>query len=142
MLNKTKIPDSVLRTLVEYCAEKIGTRLSNLEINFRPSKSKKARIDGLAVRGEKIDQIEVAIPTPLDPIETAYGLVRVTLHELAHVRDYQANRKGANLPFTGYRNRIAHDDRPQEQRANQAVNSVVHDKRIDSIIHDLICFLD
>jgi hypothetical protein len=62
----------------------------------------------------------------LDVLDQAYGLWEVLAHECGHVADYQALDKGLEREFTYYRNpysrrKIAHDSRPQEQRANQYV---------------------
>jgi len=118
LTNKTRCPDSLLLPLILHAQQAIGIKTA---IAVLITQAHTERVTGYATRGLTV---KVSLPKcRYDAIECAYRFWRVLLHEFGHIKDY-----GTSLPFVYYRagrvNRMAHDTRPQEVRANQYVADV------------------
>lgn len=133
--NKTRCPLSILAPLFEQAATAVGVDVSQpLKVKITQGRKLSHTITGLATNYTPAPEIKVLLPRkPLraylkgghvlsaDPLELAVHFWRVVAHEWGHVLDYQANAAGATLEFSYYKDfqKIRHDDRPQEIRADQ-----------------------
>lgn len=148
LLNRTKIPDTVLRALVTCAGKAVGARTSNVvvqvntgsgstghayqcdSIRWQGKTKRKARwkeTDCGAIR------VTLATSNRQDSLNLAESFYNLCAHEWGHVFDYQRDRKGARLEWDkpGYgKRRGTWGNRPEEIRA------MAHEKLAHDIVNE------
>lgn len=144
-VNKTKIPDKVLRPLVRAALGRAGVQSTKVGVDIKPSKyylsGSAQKCDFWRPKGKWLSVqggwFEVLIPQPRkignrwtfhfgDSLDQAEDIWRVLVHEAKHIADYQAGLQFSN---GAVKRRPTHDKRPEEIRANFVANSAGADLR-------------
>ncbi len=150
--NKTRISESVLQAIVDYCVSAVGL----IDDNFRVTITRGRTIDchGLATKHafqyytRMYHDAKVSVPNNRNTINSAMIFFEVMIHEFFHILDYQKMDKGEFVDHRLYKSdtslrRINHDLRPQEIRAENCIKEVkekISKKQIqppDDLILDL-----
>ncbi len=131
--NKTRISESVLQAIVDYCVSAVGLIDCNVRVTI--TKGRTIYCKGLATRyafqfsDRRYHDTKVCIPKSSDVIAASNAVFEVMIHEFSHILDYQKMDNGEFVDHRFYKSdtslrRINHDLRPQEIRAENCIKEV------------------